>query len=75
MRALLGTASHFCEVVVLKLRTVPPGTALSLRTLRVIRRCAQAMYKHGAAAIFLGGEWDVDFGQLILCAFGEVTGC
>jgi len=27
MRALLGTASHFCEVVVLKLRTVPIGTA------------------------------------------------
>jgi len=23
IRALLGTASHFCEVVVLKLRTVP----------------------------------------------------
>jgi len=26
IRALLGTASHFCEVVVLKLRTVPIGT-------------------------------------------------
>ena len=36
IRALLGTASHFCEVVVLKLRTVPIGTALSLRTLRVV---------------------------------------
>jgi len=27
MRALLGTASHFCEAVVLKLRTVPIGAA------------------------------------------------
>ena len=27
-RALCGTASHFCEAVVLKLRTVPIGTAL-----------------------------------------------
>ena len=26
IRALLGTASHFCEAVVLKLRAVPPGT-------------------------------------------------
>jgi len=25
IRALLGTASHLCEVVVLKLRTVPTG--------------------------------------------------
>jgi len=25
IRALLGTASHFCEVVVLKLRTVNPN--------------------------------------------------
>ena len=29
IRARLGTAAHFCEVVVLKLRTVPLGTALS----------------------------------------------
>ena len=34
IRALLGTASHFCEAIVLKLRTVPIGTALSLRILR-----------------------------------------
>ena len=34
IRALLGTASHFCQVVFLKLRTVPIGTALSLRILR-----------------------------------------
>jgi len=33
--ALLGTSSHFCEVVILKLRTVPIGTALNLRTLPV----------------------------------------
>ena len=25
MRALLGTAPHICQVVVLELRTVPPG--------------------------------------------------
>ena len=31
IRVLLGTASYFCEVVVLKSRTVPIGTALSLR--------------------------------------------
>ena len=31
VRALLGTAPHFCEAVVLKLRTVPLGAALSLR--------------------------------------------
>jgi len=43
IRARLGTASHFCEVVVLKLRTVPIGTALGI--LRVIRRGAHAMYK------------------------------
>ena len=27
IRARLGTAAHFCKVVVLKLRTVPIGTA------------------------------------------------
>ena len=32
---MLGTASHFCEVVVLKLRTVPIGTARSLNILRL----------------------------------------
>ena len=37
-RALLGTASHFCKIVVPKLKTVPIGTALSLIILRVIRR-------------------------------------
>ena len=47
MRALLGTASRFCEVVVFKLRTAPIGTALSLRILRVIRGDAHAMYKRG----------------------------
>ena len=30
IRALLGTAPHFCSAVVLELRTVPLGTALSL---------------------------------------------
>jgi len=30
-----GTASHFCEVVVLRLITVPLGTALNLRVLQV----------------------------------------
>ena len=28
IRALLGTASHYCEAVVLKSRAVPSGTAL-----------------------------------------------
>jgi len=50
IQALLGTASHFCEVFVLKLRTVPIGTAPSLRILRVIRRGSQAMYKRGAVS-------------------------
>ena len=40
LRALLGPAAHFCEVVVRKLRTAPIGTALSLIILRVIRRGA-----------------------------------
>ena len=31
-RALLGTASHFCEAVVLESRTVPSGTALGSRS-------------------------------------------
>ena len=31
MQARLGTAAHFCEAVVLKLSTVPIGTALSFR--------------------------------------------
>ena len=38
IRARLGTTAHFCKVVVLKLRSVTIGTALSLRILRVIRR-------------------------------------
>ena len=45
IRALLGTCSHFREVVVLKSRTVPNGTTLSLQMIRVIRRGAQAVYK------------------------------
>ena len=40
IRALLGTASQFCEEVVLKSRTVPNG--ISLRILPVIRRGAQS---------------------------------
>jgi len=30
MRALLGTASHFSEAIVLKSRTVPNGTTLRM---------------------------------------------
>jgi len=41
MGALLGTASHFCEVVDLKSRIVPNRTILNLRVLRVIRTCWQ----------------------------------
>ena len=43
-RALPGAASRFCEVVVLELRTVTIGTALSLGILRVIRRGIYAMW-------------------------------
>ena len=32
MRALLGTASHYCETVVLESRTVPSDTALGSRS-------------------------------------------
>ena len=51
MRALLGTVSQVCEVVVCKLRTLPLGTTLSFRILRVNRRAAQAMYKRGGVAM------------------------
>ena len=37
LRALLGTALQFCEVIFLKSRTVPNGTTLSSRIRRVIR--------------------------------------
>jgi len=36
IRALLGTASKFCSVVVLKSRTVPNGTALSISYSRAL---------------------------------------
>ena len=58
MRALFGTAAHFCKVVVLNLGTLPIGAALSLRILQVIRRGAQATYKRGAAVIPLVGHVD-----------------
>jgi hypothetical protein len=45
LRTLLGTASRFCEATVLKLRHVPLSTVLNLGVIRVIRRCAHAMYK------------------------------
>ena len=45
IRALLGNALHFCEVVVLESRTVPNGTTLSLRILQVIRLGARAIHK------------------------------
>ena len=41
IRALLGTASQFCDVVVLKSRTASNGTTLTFIILRVIRRGAQ----------------------------------
>ena len=41
IRALLGPASQFCEAVVLRSRTLPNGTTLSLRVLRKNRRGAQ----------------------------------
>ena len=52
--APLRTASHFCEVVVLKLRTVQIGTALSLRVIRVISHGAQAMYRRIPARLQIG---------------------
>ena len=71
IRALLGTASYFCEIINLISRTVPNGTTLSLRILRVIRRGAQAMSKRGAAGIPLGwvctllrGQLDLDAAEL-----------
>ena len=41
IRALLENASHFCEAVVLKSRTVPTGTTLSLRIIRVRQLCGE----------------------------------
>ena len=40
----IGTASHYCEAVVLESRAVPFGTALGWRILLEVRRGAQAMY-------------------------------
>ena len=42
IRALLGTARHFCSAVVLKLIIVPLGTALSRRTFSPSRRRASS---------------------------------
>ena len=39
IRALLGTASQYCEALVLKSRTLPSGTALGLRILLALKRC------------------------------------
>ena len=44
IRALLGTASRFCEAVVLELGTVPNDATLGLRILQVVRRGAHATY-------------------------------
>jgi len=49
-----GTAAHFCEVVVVKLRSVPIGTALSLIIIRVIRRASCLAYQaHPGKVYFL----------------------
>ena len=56
IRALLGTAPRFSYALVLKSRSVPLGTALSLGIFRVSRRGAQAVYKSGAAVTPLGGD-------------------
>ena len=66
LRALLGTAPHFCEVVVLKLRTVPlsqveatVGLAVALsdesclapsRAERLFRRALRVCPNHGASS-------------------------
>ena len=44
LQALLGTASHYCEAIVLELSAVPSGTALVSRILLLVRRGAQAIY-------------------------------
>ena len=44
IRALLGTASRFCEAVVLELGTAPNDLTLGLRILQVVRRGAHATY-------------------------------
>ena len=71
IRARLGTAAHFCEGVVLNLRTVPIGTALSLRILRgCVRsrrssdeRLGSVLRVWGVRVSVLGGGWRV-------CALG-----
>jgi len=61
-RALLGTDSHFFEVAVLKLRTVPIGTALSLRIPPSIMyalaggSCRVSFRREGPAAVGHGDE-------------------
>ena len=47
MRAFLASAPHFCRAVVLKLRSAPLGTALSLTILEVSRRGALATGRAG----------------------------
>ena len=77
IRVLLGTASHFCEAIVLELGTVPKGTTLGLRILQVVRRGAQAMYnqfdKRGAAVTPLRG--DVGGAQAKLSASKQQKNC
>ena len=47
MRARLGTAAHLCEVIVLQLRTVPIGTAPSLRILHPTPYTLRPVHQHG----------------------------
>jgi len=47
IRALLGFDPHFCKSFALNLRTVPLGTALSLKILRVSYRGAQTEFERG----------------------------
>ena len=67
IRALIGTASQYCEAVVLESSAVPSGTTLGSRILLVVRRGAQAMYNQrntgsnkGCEGSLVDGVDDVD---------------
>ena len=51
LRALLGTASQFCEVVALISRTVPNGTTLTIRPIDSFRRPTNPLISPSDASI------------------------
>ena len=74
MRALLGTASHFCAVGVLESRTAPIGTTFSSRIFRVIWRGAHTMCKRGPAVITMQFATHPPAAARLLKGRGEVKG-